>query len=101
MVGEATEMVCGLRNPGVHVGVTDARLYFLGYEEVRRLEERDVGVALQLFKLVSLLQSKSQEREIEQLAMMRDVHHMRAVKKPVTRVQRASIKVAYSALNGV
>ena len=71
----ATELCCGLRQPGVHVSVSESRLYFLRYDDISRIEAENPSIALHIYKLVSYLQSKANEREIEQLTMMKSIHN--------------------------
>jgi len=90
----ATELCCGMRNPGVHVSVGCSKLYFLDYDVIKEIERKDPTLGLYIYKLVSYLQSKSNEREIEQLTMMKSILKTQAGEKPQTRKQRGSIKWA-------
>lgn len=61
------EAANGMRNPGVHVAISQCRLYHLPRSAILKVEEENPRLAMNLYKLLSHLSTKRQEVTIQQL----------------------------------
>ena len=80
------ELASGLRNPGLYVALTQARVFYLSKPDIERIERLDPALGLALYKLISYLMSKRMDTMIEQIARFHDVLSSRGAKN-VSRLQ--------------
>lgn len=90
----AIEGASGLKNPGMHVAVTDCRLHHLPFACVQDLEKTNPLLVLRLFKMMSHIMSRRQELTIEQLATLHSIMTSPASAKPVSRLTMGAIQSA-------
>ena len=88
------EAFTGLKNPGVHIAVTDCRLHHLPYEALLQIEGDDPVLALKLLKLLAHLLARRQDITIEQMSTHHSIMTNQPLKKPVKRSTMAAISVA-------
>lgn len=72
-VAGTLEAVSGLRRPGEYVAVTHCRLHHLPYSKVEDIEKENPQLILDLYKLLSYLMARRQERTIGQLATLHSI----------------------------
>lgn len=88
------EAFTGLKNPGIHVAVTDCRLHHLSYDILQVIEKEDPALALKLLKLLAYLLGRQQDITIEQMSSHYSVLTSQPLKKPIKRVTMGAINRA-------
>ena len=67
VIGSIETSSGGFAKPGVHLAMAPCRLHHLRRSKIIEAEQKDPRTMLNLYKLMSLLSSKRQEKTIEQL----------------------------------
>jgi len=93
------EASTGLRNIGVHVAVTDCRLYHLSYDKMREIEDTDPGLILNLYKLLAHLSARREEIAIEQLSTLHTIMTSDPVATPLNRKTLGAIQHAINSID--
>ena len=90
----STEAFTGLKNPGIHIAVTDCCLHHLPYEALQQIEKDDPILALKLLKLLAHLLARRQDIAIEQMGTHHSIMTNQPLKKPIKRSTMAAINKA-------
>jgi CRP-like cAMP-binding protein len=90
----ALESFTQIPDPGVHTAVTPCRLHQLTYTSIEELENKNPGLILKLFKMMSLLSARRQQSTIDQLVTLQSIMTSQAPTKPISRRTAAAIKNA-------
>lgn len=82
----------GMRNPGVHVAISNCRLHHLPGKAIKEVEKTNPTLAMNLYKLLAHLSTKRQEVTIQQLGQFIRILHtpaprLRGGKRDLTRLQ--------------
>jgi len=71
-----------VRMAGIHVAISDCRLHHVSHSSILEIESTNPALAMNLYKLLSLLATKRQESTIYQLEQF-----MKVMKNPVPRLR--------------
>jgi len=82
------------RTPGLYVAVTPCRLHHLSHDIMEEIEERNLAMMLQLFKLLAHTLARRHDVAVEQLATLHSIVNASPPTKPVSRTTLGAINRA-------
>ena len=82
----------GLHSSAIHVAMTTSRLHHLPYQSIQEMETSNPTLSMNLYKLLSLLSTKRQEKTIQQLdqfvkIMNAPIPRLRGGKRELAKLQ--------------
>jgi CRP-like cAMP-binding protein len=95
------EASTGLQNIGIHIAVTECRLYFLSYDKMREIEMTDASLVLNLYKLLAHLSARREEMAIEQLSTLHTIMSSDPIgSQPMDRKTLGAVQRAMMSIDG-